>query len=382
MNEYAKKMLELSNDMTQYALSPTQLVEFQLGLVREALEYFANANDLIKKEIKNLGIDPKTAKTEDILLLARSSDEFRGQPNGKYGIAGLERILCRNTTEGGKVFRSSGTGGKGPVLIYRSPEALEIGVINAMGYMRYITGIDLEGALVLSMIPKEATEFMAIGGLGIKGYEYFGAQIVYGMEVNPDIDPKEVPVIWHRLRPVERKIGQFLASPAKTKILFTSNAGLHGMLQNLNLKMYLGENGYVVIGGGNKGNPAFKTSNLRKLMKGRILVNGETAPLYDVLGLTESINILPTQANGEVLIPPPTMVYTILDMDTDMPMELVEGAEGEWVYFNPQTPDFPEVIRTGDQMKVVKVEGVPWTDFGLKHIQRITTQGEQIVGCG
>ena len=115
---YVKKVWDLIMGEPLFNKSSAELASIRESLRRESLQFFARHSPYYVDLFERLEIDPAKATLHDIAKLAIPSDMLRGE--------GQKRFLIQDIEEGGETFSSSGTTGKDPVRVYRSPVDLAI----------------------------------------------------------------------------------------------------------------------------------------------------------------------------------------------------------------------------------------------------------------
>jgi len=359
---YVKKVYELISRDDLFEKSPDQLLKIRKGLMRDCLGYFSSKNDYYTQIFENLGIDPKSADFPDLAKLAVPSDMLRGD--------GQKPFLIDDLDERGEHFTSSGTTGKVPVRIYRSPVDLDIMMKANTDLFEYVYGDSLEegrGTALFMAAPELRDKLYFIASVHLT-LENKGLDLIYGMNMKESEDPSKP---WLRLEPDKSKIMRFLKAKDGPKLFFTAPAGVHLMserFENMNIvnkiayKLATGsppvdlkEGGLIVTGGGSKGavdlppyrNIVEKSRNYFK-SKDR---NGSprTVPFMDVLGMTETLTALIDNYGSMDKVPHPLSHAFLLDPNT---MEIMEedGKEGALGIFNPFVTSWLEVFYPGDIM--------------------------------
>lgn len=190
-----KRLFELSQDKTLFEKSPDYLAKLRRDLLRSSLDFFARNSEFYQRMFDSLGIDPKATEVEDLAKLAVPSDLLRGE--------GIEKFYIPKKDEGGYVFRSSGTTGKDPVRVYRSPiELLMMTMANA-NLFEYVYGHFLEPGKGLALFLaaeelKNHLNFVAFVDLALQCKKI---PLLYGMDLLPESSGGP---LWKRLVPTSK----------------------------------------------------------------------------------------------------------------------------------------------------------------------------------
>ncbi|MDD1771699.1 MAG: hypothetical protein LUQ09_02135, partial [Methanomassiliicoccales archaeon] len=283
---------------------------------------------------------------------------------------GQKRFLIDGVEEGGETFSSSGTTGKDPVRVYRSPVDLAIMLKANTDLFEYVYGDllkDGEGVALFMAAPelRYKLSFVAFVDLTL---DKKGIELLYGMDLE---DKAQAGTPWQKLVTNKENLVKFLRSKKEPKLFFTAPAGVHIMCQKFDemgigkkmaYKMAtgappvrLGKGGVIVTGGGSKGFadlPAYPqlVSNAQKHFESQNREGSEVdTPFMDVLGMTETLTALIDRYGVMDKMPHPLSETFLLDPLT---FELLEGEgkEGVLGIFNPFTTSWLEVFYPGDIM--------------------------------
>jgi phenylacetate-coenzyme A ligase PaaK-like adenylate-forming protein len=112
--------------------TPDQLRTIRTQMTRESLLFFKRHSSYYSELFERLDIEPSTAGIEDLAKLAVPSDMLRGE--------GHRPFLIPDVEPEGESFQSSGTTGKAPVKLYRSPLDLAIMVKANALLFEYVYG--------------------------------------------------------------------------------------------------------------------------------------------------------------------------------------------------------------------------------------------------
>jgi len=381
---HVKRLLELSQDRSLFEKSPDYLAKLRRDLLRSSLDFFARHSEFYEKLFQSQGIEPSAAETEDLAKLAVPSDLLRGD--------GFKTFLIPDHDPGGFTFRSSGTSGKEPVRIYRSPlELLMMTVANA-NLFEYVYGRELERGKGLALFLaaeelKNHLNFVAFVDLAL---QYKGIRLLYGMDLVGD---QGSGPMWKRLVPNTKRILEFVKSRDEPKLFFSAPAGVHLLTQqfaSMSLAkrlvskilagappVDLGRGGVVVTGGGSKGFqvPDYDTivREARKVFKARHPDTGDEVevPFMDVLGMTETLTALLDKHGVMHKIPHPLQEVLLLDPKTYKPMQ-EDGKEGLLLIFDPMATSWLEVFIPGDVVKQVPSERYYGREF--VYVRRLTEE--------
>ena len=371
--------------------------KLQKSLLYPYLEFFIrnDRNDFYKKLFFNRGIakDQNGNLKEnldliDLIKLRVHSDDLRadGQQN---------RLIHKDLSkEEGMSFISSGTtvGTNGPVNVFRSNISLSLSRLTNGNLIDWSLGKTVNQGETLFHMAPEMTNFLAFAAIGSDFLRERGLGVRFGAKVNKG--PKD-STIWQRLGPDIKQMKSFFKDQNSTKYFIASGVGLYKMfmepkgIKKLMMKLalsappvYLGNNGVLMIGGGLKRLPSSITS-LNQVVKSTgdfILAgnnkNASPAPVIDMLGLTESLNVfigVPTSPFSDepwIKYPHPLTYTALLKSPFDLtPVENPqEGEEYLLFYVNLMTLDYVEAIIPGDFVKATKDMDTIKTALGDRNI--------------
>ena len=304
----------------------------------------------------------------DLIKLRIHSDDLRGD--------GQERRLVDHFSNKkyGMNFMSSGTtaGTSGPVNLYRSNISLDLSRTTNGNLIDWSLGKKIEGGECLFHMAPEMTNFLAFAAIGSDFLRERGLKVSFGAKIKSG--PKD-STIWQRIAPNIREMRKFFKSKNDTKYFIASGVGLYKMFiepkgfKSLIMKLslgappvFLGKNGVLMIGGGLKRLPEEITSlgQVVGSTSNKIFLDKNdkktTAPVVDMLGLTESGNVfigLPNHPNSDepwVKYPHPLSYTALLNSPNDLtPVTNPEaGKEYLLFYVNFATLDYIEAIIPGD----------------------------------
>ena len=361
---YVQKIWDLINSKDLFNKSADYLKKLRRSLLRDALNFFARKSDYYKGAFEKLGVNPKTADFPDLAKLAVPADMLRGE--------GHKQFVVKDAEPGGEYFTSSGTTGKTPVKIYRSPIDLAVMIKANTDLFEYVYGDVLEQGkgIALFMAAPELRyklNFVAFVDLTLDNKNI---PLLYGMNL---VRNKDGTTDWQRLELNKENVVKFLKSREEPKLFFTAPAGVYLMadkfdkMNPLKKLMYrlattappvnLGRGGLIVTGGGTKGftdlPPYDKIVGLsRKYFKAQSRQGEEQpAPFMDVLGMTETLTALIDRFGVMDKVPHPLSHVFLLDPKTFELIEEDEGKEGVLGIFNPFTTSWLELFYPGDFMK-------------------------------
>ncbi|MBC7127690.1 MAG: hypothetical protein ABC585_01125 [Candidatus Methanosuratincola petrocarbonis] len=380
---YVEKVWRLIGDAGLFRKSPDFLLSLRRDMLRESLDFFKRHSTYYSQLFERLGIDPKSADFPDLAKLAIPSDMLRGE--------GHRQFLIEDVEQGGEYFTSSGTTGKDPVKIYRSPLDLAI-MIKANTYLfEHLYGSKLEegkGIALFLAAPelRHKLSFVAFVQLTL---EYKNIELLYGMDL---IQGEASGTQWQKLVPNKERILKFMKSRAEPKLLFTAPAGIYLLSQNFEkmniLKrivyklvtgtppIELGRGGVIVTGGGSKGYtlPPYEdiVSLSRKYFTAKDPSGAEIpVPFMDVLGMTETLTALIDRHGSLNKIPHPLSHVFLLDPKTYNVIE-EDGKEGILGIFNPFVTSWLETFYPGDLMSSMPSTSYYGREF--KYIRRFTVE--------
>lgn len=385
LNEpHVKRLMELAQDRSLFEKSPEHLSKIRRDLLRSSLDFFARNYEFYEKLLETHEIDPKAADFEDLAKLAVPSDMLRGE--------GYARFLIPNRDEGGFTFRSSGTSGKEPVKIYRSPLELVMMTVANANLFEYVYGRVLEPGKGLALFLaaeelKNHLNFVAFVDLAL---QYKKIKLLYGMDLVQDTSGTPM---WKRLVPNRERILQFIKSEDEPKLFFSAPAGVHLLskqFSNLNFfkktvyklvagapPINLGRGGVIVTGGGAKGFevPEYGVivEEARKVFRAEDASTGEEvpAPFMDVLGMTETLTALLDKYGVMHKIPHPLQEVFLLDPKTYKPMSEF-NKDGLIAIFDPLALSWLEVFIPGDVVRQIPSEKYYGREF--IYVRRLTAE--------
>ncbi len=368
------KVLDGENILNKYSFNDTK--KFQEKLLYPYLEFFIrnDNNDYYKKLFFNRGLAKnqkgdlkQNLKLSDLIKLRVHSDDLRGEGQ-------KQRLINYNQNADGMNFMSSGTtiGTNGPVNVFRSNLTLSLARKSNGNLIDWSMGKKIDKGDCLFHMAPEMTDFLAFAAIGSDFLRDRGLGVSFGAKVNsgpPD------STIWQRIGPDIKEMRKFFKNQNPTKYFIASGVGLYKMfIEPKGLKkfamnfilgappIYLGDNGVLMIGGGLKRLPSEITSLSQvvsetgeKILAGNNK-NANPAPIIDMLGLTESINVFigtptdPFSKDPWIKYPHPMTYVALLKSPNDLsPVDNpVPGEEYLLFYVNLMTLDFIEAIVPGD----------------------------------
>jgi phenylacetate-CoA ligase len=360
---YIEKVWSLVQGDELFGRSPDQLRDLRRQMTRECLQFFERHSPYYEELFERLEIDASTAGIEDLAKLAVPSDMLRGEGQKPFLISDLET--------GGETFQSSGTTGREPVRLYRSPLDLAIMVKANAALFEYVYGERLEQGkgIALFMAAPELRHRLSFVAFVELALESKGIELIYGMDLSEGVEGDKP---WQKLEPNPKRIMRFLKSRDEPKLFFTAPAGVYlftkrmdemttgkYVLQKLATRsppVKLGTGGAIVTGGGTKGfddlppyDRIVQMARRRFTAKDR---HGEDrpTPFMDVLGMTETLTALIDRHGVMDKMPHPLSEVFVLDPRTFEPIK-EEGKEGILCIFNPFTTSWLECFYPGDIMR-------------------------------
>jgi len=370
--------------------------KLQQSLVYPYLEYFIrnDKNNYYKKLLYNRGLAKDTngnlkdnLKLVDLVKLRIHSDDLRGDGQ-------KDRLI--NSECKGMEFMSSGTtaGTNGPVKVFRSNASLSLSRTTNGNLIDWSLGKKVnEGDTLFHMAP-EMTNFLAFAAIGSDFLRHRGLSVKFGAKVNKG---PQNSTIWQRLGPNMKEMKSFFKLKSNTKYFIASGVGLYKMfmepkgIKKLVMKLalsappvFLGKNGVLMMGGGLKRLPSSITSLNQIVRKtGPKIIAGwnkkdSPAPVIDMLGLTESLNVFigvptdPFSNDPWVKYPHPLTYVSLLKSPFDLtPVEHPEpGKEYLLFYLNFMTMDYIEAIVPGDFVLASKEVDKINTAMGERNISQ------------
>ncbi len=374
--------------------SPDNLTDLRRQLTRESLLFFKRESSYYSELFERLEIDPAAAEIEDLAKLAVPSDMLRGEGHRMFLIPQLEPE--------GESFQSSGTTGRAPVKLYRSPLDLAIMVKANALLFEYVYGDVLEQGkgLALFMAAPELRHRLSFVAFVELALESKGIELIYGMDL---LEGMEGDKPWQKLEPNRKRIMRFLKSKAEPKLFFTAPAGVYMLAkrnEELTWSKYiiqklatgsppirLGKGGAIVTGGGTKGfsdlPPYDQIVDLSRKQFTASSKKGEArpAPFMDVLGMTETLTALIDHYGVMEKVPHPLSEVFLLDPRTFKPLE-GEGKEGVLCVFNPFTTSWLECFYPGDIMSYKASERFYGKEFIFRRRLTIKEGWELQRACG
>ena len=345
-----------------FKMSPCELASLRLDLARSSLDYFSRHSTFYSELFDRMGIVPKKATLSDIAKLAIPSDLLRGEGQRPMLIDGIE--------PGGETFQSSGTTGKDPVRIYRSPLDLALMLKANTDLFEYVYGDvlkDGEGVALFMAAPELRFKLSFVAFVHMT-LENKGIELLYGMDLE-NKDQAGTP--WQKLTPNKENLLKFLKSKKEPKLFFTAPAGVHllgkkfdemGALKKMMFKLAagappirLGRGGVIVTGGGSKGFvdlPPYDqlVANSRKNFTSLSSEGSKVdVPFMDVLGMTETLTAMIDRHGVMGMVPHPLAEAFLLDPVTFEPID-VAGKDGILAIFNPFVTSWMECFYPGDIM--------------------------------
>lgn len=395
---YYVLLKNILNSKNLFENTKVQTHKLQVSLIYPYLEYFIrnDNNNYYKKLFFNRGLSKDyegnlkdNIQLHDLIKLRIHSDDLRGD--------GQKNKLINNSEKRqGMSFMSSGTtaGTNGPVNIFRSFASLSLSRITNGNLIDWSLGKKVdEGETLFHMAP-EMTNFLAFAAIGSDFLRHRGLSISFGAKVNKG---PQNSTIWQRLGPNIKEMKKFFKLKKNTKYFIASGVGLYKMfiepkgikkiLMKLSLgapPVYLGEKGVLMIGGGLKRLPSSITS-LKQIVKStaQTIISGPQsnkipAPVIDMLGLTESLNVfigVPTDPLSEepwIKYPHPLTYISLLNSPNDLtPVEKPEpGKEYLLFYLNFVTMDYIEAIIPGDFVIASENKDEVMTALGKRNISQ------------
>jgi len=380
---YVSKVWETVNDPSLFERSPDYLMELRKGLFRESLQFFARHSRHYAELFERLSIAPSDAELGDLAKLAVPSDILRGE--------GQKPLLIDDVEPGGEYFKSSGTSGKEPVKVYRSPLDLAVMIKANTDLFEYVYGRHLEegkGVALFMAAPelRYRLSFVAFVQLALERKDI---ELIYGMDL---LEGAENGVPWQKLEPNRDRILKFLKSGEEPKLFFTAPAGVYlmakqfdemGLFKKLGYRLAsgappvrLGRGGLVVTGGGTKGfsdlppYPDIVELSAKHFVAGGRNEARSPAPFMDVLGMTETLTALIDRYGAMDKVPHPLSEVFLLDPKTFKPVR-EEGKQGIVGIFNPFTTSWLEVFYPGDLMVAKRSSRYYGREFSF--VRRLTT---------
>ena len=379
---FGRKVLSLVNDPLIFKMTPSRLREVRWDLIRSSLDFFSSHSPYYADLFDRLEIKPSNVTQSDLVRLAIPSDMLRGE--------GQRRFLINKVEEGGQTFTSSGTTGKDPVRVYRSPFDLMLMLRANTDLFEHVYGNELKQGqgVALLMAAKELADKLSFVAFVDMTLENKGIELIYGMDVEESEDGKP----WLHLKANRDRLLEFLKSKKEPKLFFSAPAGVHLLgkkLEEMPLRkrmmmkaatgappIDLGRGGAVVTGGGSKGMSDLPSHDLivskgQALFKSRDEKGKRDAPFMDVLGMTETLTALIDMAGVRAKLPHPLSEVMVVDPRSFEPIE-EEGKEGLLVIFNPFVTSWLECFYPGDIMSTAPSNSFYGREF--KYSRRLTVK--------
>ena len=359
---FVEKIWGLVQNDELFRKSPDHLAQLRKQMTRDSLSFFARKSAYYAELFERLDVAPRTAELEDLAKLAVPSDMLRGD--------GQKPLLIPDLDGEGECFQSSGTTGREPVKLYRSPIDLAIMVKANASLFEYVYGdvLEQDQGIALFMAAPELRHRLSFVAFVDLALESKGIELIYGMDLQEGVEGSKP---WQKLEPNLKRIMRFLKSKEEPKLFFTPPAGVYLMakrMDELTTSKYimqklatrsppvrLGKGGTVVTGGGTKGfadlPPYDQIVTLsRKHFTARDK-KGEKrpTPFMDVLGMTETLTALIDRHGVMDKVPYPLSEVFLVDPRTFRPIT-EEGKEGVLCAFNPFTTSWLECFYPGDIM--------------------------------
>ncbi len=358
---YVKKVWSLVHG-DLFSLPPDTLERLRKELTGECLRFFQRRSPYYADLFERTGIDIRDPDLTDLSNIAVPSDMLRGDGHRRFLIPGVE--------EEGETFSSSGTSGRAPVKIYRSPLDLAIMVQANTALFEHVYGGSLEAGkgIALFMAAPELRYRLSFVAFVALTLESKGIDLLYGMDLEEGRDGDKP---WTKLTPNTSNIIKFLKSKAEPKLFFTAPAGVHLLTKKMDELSWgkrlmqrlatgtppvkLGRGGLIVTGGGTKGFddlPPYNdiVDNARRQFTAQERDGTAVpAPFMDVLGMTETLTALIDRQGVMAKVPHPLSTVFLIDPVTLEPLE--EGdTEGLACLFNPFVTSWLECFYPGDLM--------------------------------
>ncbi len=390
---YVARIWELIQGDSLFKKSPDQLVQMRKQMARDCLSFFARHNPYYVDLFDRLDIDPKHAGIEDLAKLAVPSDMLRGE--------GQKMFLIKDVQENGESFQSSGTTGRAPVKLYRSPLDLAIMVKANAVLFEYVYGdtLDQNEGIALFMAAPELRYRLSFVAFVELALESKGIELIYGMDLQEGMEGNKP---WQKLEPNRKRIMRFLKAKQQPKLFFTPPAGVYLLAKRMeeltwskyvvqklatgSPPVHLGRGGVVVTGGGSKGFADLPPyDNIVELSRKQFTAKtkkGEPrpAPFMDVLGMTETLTALIDHHGVMDKMPYPLSEVLLLDPRTFEPIE--GDGEGILSIFNPFTTSWLECFYPGDIMSSHPSDRYYGREFQFKRRLTIKEGWELQRACG
>ena len=391
---FVEKIWETVQGNSLFHKTPDQLRAVRAQMTRESLLFFKRHSSYYSELFERLDIEPSTAGIEDLAKLAVPSDMLRGE--------GHRPFLIPDVEPEGESFQSSGTTGKAPVKLYRSPLDLAIMVKANALLFEYVYGdvLDQGKGVALFMAAPELRHRLSFVAFVELALESKGIELIYGMDLHEGVEGDKP---WQKLEPNRNRIMRFLKSKAEPKLFFTAPAGVYMLAKRMETLTWskrivqklatgsppikLGKGGAIITGGGTKGfddlPPYEQIVGLSRKQFTASSRKGEPrpAPFMDVLGMTETLTALIDHYGVMEKMPHPLSEVFLLDPRTFKPSE-GEGKEGVLCVFNPFTTSWLECFYPGDIMSYKASERYYGKEFMFQRRLTIKEGWELQRACG
>lgn len=391
---FVEKVWESVQGDSLFHKTPDQLRAVRTQMARDSLVFFKRHSSYYSELFERLEIEPRTAGIEDLAKLAVPSDMLRGE--------GHKPFLIPDVEAEGESFQSSGTTGKAPVKLYRSPLDLAIMVKANALLFEYVYGdvLDQGKGVALFMAAPELRYRLSFVAFVELALESKGIELIYGMDLQEGMEGDKP---WQKLEPNRKRIMRFLKSKAEPKLFFTAPAGVYMLAKRMETLTWskrivqklvtgsppikLGRGGAIITGGGTKGfadlPPYEQIVGLSRKQFTASSKKGEPrpAPFMDVLGMTETLTALIDHYGVMEKMPHPLSEVFLLDPRTFKPLE-EEGKEGVLCVFNPFTTSWLECFYPGDIMSYKASERFYGKEFMFQRRLTIKEGWELQRACG
>lgn len=382
---YVKKIWDLVNNQKLFDKSPDYQQELRRSLLKDALAFFARKSDYYKQTFENLDVNPKNADFSDLAKLAVPADMLRGE--------GHKQFLIKDVEDGGEYFTSSGTTGKTPVKIYRSPLDLAIMIKANTELFEYVYGDILESGkgIALFLAAPELRYKLSFVAFVDLTLENKNIKLLYGMNL---VQKEGKNTDWQKLELNKDNVVKFLKSKDEPKLFFTAPAIVYLMAEKFDkmnsLKKIayrlattappvdLKRGGIIVTGGGTKGftdlPPYDKVVELSRKHFRSQTKEGLERPVQfmDVLGMTETLTALIDRFGVMDKVPYPLSHVFLLDPKTFGLIDEDDGKEGVLGIFNPFTTSWLELFYPGDLMRAHRSDRFYGKEY--VYVRRFTSQ--------
>jgi len=375
---------QLARGQELFSLRSDELETIRSELRRSALDFFRRHSRFYKQLFDHLNIDVQNASLSDLARLAIPSDLLRGI--GQMG------YLIENYEKGGSTFQSSGTSGKDPVKVYRSPLDLAHMQKATTDLFEHVRGCVYaqDKGTVLMMAAPEMRERMAFVSFVDLTVGKKGARLLYGMNLGKD---EKGQVSWERMEANRENIIEFMRSRDEPKLLFappvvidmlTKKFDAMGPVERLAQRLVtsappieMGREGIVITAGGSKkaiGLPEYGAMVEMARRHFRAADGSGKAvpvPFMDLLGMAEGLTPMASMHGVHGKLPHPLADVFLLDPVTFEVME-EEGKEGILAMFSPMTTSWLECFYPGDLVRFKRSTRYYGKEF--EHVRRLSAQ--------